>query len=115
MRGARCWRWRRRWSPAPGSRRCCWRPFGELLLHSADLAERSGTGVDKHVDPTYLLGFFLYDYWGRATDTPLLLLLFSRSWYVGALPLMLAAAALVVRPRARAALDRRRRRRCCWR
>jgi hypothetical protein len=75
-------------------------PFGELLLHSADLAERSGTGINKHIDSTYLLGFFLYDYWGRATDTSLLLLLFSRSWYIGALPLMLAAAALIVRPRA---------------
>ena len=75
-------------------------PFGELLFHSADLAERSGTGIGKHVDPTYLLGFFMYDYWGRATDTPLLLLLFSRSWYIGALPLMLVAAALILRPRA---------------
>jgi hypothetical protein len=75
-------------------------PFGELLFHSADLAERSGTGIGKHIDPTYLLGFFMYDYWGRATDTPLLLLLFSRSWYIGALPLMLAAAALILRPRA---------------
>ena len=26
-------------------------PFGELLFNSADLAERSGTGVDKHVEP----------------------------------------------------------------
>ena len=75
-------------------------PFGELLLHSADLAERSGTGINRHIDSTYLLGFFLYDYWGRATDTSLLLLLFSRSWYIGALPLMLAAVALIVRPRA---------------
>jgi hypothetical protein len=74
-------------------------PFAELLLHSADLGERSGTGIGKHVDPTYILGFFMYDYWGRATDTPVLLLLFSRSWYIGALPLMLAAAALIVRPR----------------
>jgi len=74
-------------------------PFVELLLHSADLAERSGTGIGKHVDSSYVLGFFMYDYWGRATETPLLLLLFSRSWYIGALPLMLAAAALIVRPR----------------
>jgi hypothetical protein len=75
-------------------------PFGELLLHSADLAERSGTGIGQHDDPTYLLGFFLYDYWGRATHTALTPLLFSRAWYVGALPLMLAAAALILRPRA---------------
>ena len=75
-------------------------PFGELLFNSADLAERSGTGVDKHVNPSYLLGFFLYDYWGRATDTAISPFLFARSWYIGALPLMLAAAALALRPRA---------------
>ena len=75
-------------------------PFGELLLHSADLSERSGSGVNQHIDPTYLLGFFLYDYWGRGTETALIPFLFARSWYVGALPLMLAAAALIVRPRA---------------
>jgi hypothetical protein len=74
-------------------------PFGELLLHSADLAERSGTGVDQHIDPIYSLGFFLYDYWGRSTHTALIPFLFARSWYVGALPLMLAAAALILRPR----------------
>jgi hypothetical protein len=42
----------------------------------------------------------MYDWWGRATDTPLMLLLFSRSWYIGALPLMLVAPALILRPRA---------------
>ena len=75
-------------------------PFGELLLHSADLSERSGSGINQHIDPTYLLGFFLYDYWGRGTETALIPFLFARSWYVGALPLMLAAAALIARPRA---------------
>jgi hypothetical protein len=76
-------------------------PFAELLLHSSDLHARSGTGVDVHVDPQFLLGFFLFDYWGRATNTALTPpFLFSRAWYVGALPLMLAAAALVIRPRA---------------
>jgi hypothetical protein len=75
-------------------------PFAELVLHSADLSERSGSGINAHVDASYLLGFFLYDYWGRGTQTPLIPFLFARSWYVGALPLMLAAAALIVRPRA---------------
>jgi hypothetical protein len=75
-------------------------PFGELLLHSADLTEREGSGINAHIDPGYLLGFFLYDYWGRGTHTALIPVLFARSWYVGAFPLMLAAAALIVRPRA---------------
>jgi hypothetical protein len=75
-------------------------PFAELLFHSADIAERSGTGIDQHLDANLLLGFFLYDYWGRATDTALVPFLFARSWYVGALPLMLVAAALILRPRA---------------
>ncbi len=74
-------------------------PFGELLLNSSDLDARSGTGVDQHVDPTFLLGFFLFDYWGRSTDTALIPFLFARAWYAGALPLMLAAAALVLHPR----------------
>ena len=90
-------------------------PFGELLFHSADLAERSGTGIGKHVDPTYLLGFFMYDYWGRATDTPLLLLLFSRSWYIGRAAADAGRGGADPAPARRAALDRRRRRRCCWR
>ena len=72
-------------------------PFGDCC-HSSDLDERSGTGVDHHLDASQLIGFFLFDYWGRATDTALVPFLFARSWYVGALPLMLAAAALVLRP-----------------
>ena len=75
-------------------------PFGELLLNSSDLEARSGTGIDQHLDPFQLIGFFLFDYWGRATDTAVMPFLFARSWYVGALPLMLAAAALLIRPRA---------------
>jgi hypothetical protein len=75
-------------------------PFSELVLNSSDIGARSGTGIDHHVDPTYLLGFFLFDYWGRSTSTALTPFLFARAWYVGALPLMLAAAAVVIRPRA---------------
>jgi Bacterial membrane protein YfhO len=77
-------------------------PFAELLLNSADLAERSGDSVDQHQTGALGLAFFLYDYWGRSTETalPPFPFLFARSWYVGALPLMLAAAALVLRPRA---------------
>jgi hypothetical protein len=77
-------------------------PFGELLFNSADLAARSGTGVDQHQGGLLAIAFFLYDYWGRSSETALgpFPFLFAHSWYVGALPLMLAAAALILRPRA---------------
>jgi hypothetical protein len=77
-------------------------PFAELLLNSADLAERSGTGIDQHQGGLLGLAFFLYDYWGRSSETSLapFPFLFAHAWYVGALPLMLAAAALILRPRA---------------
>ena len=45
-----------------------------------------------------MLGLFLPDYWGRPTQTPLRPLLLERAMYAGALPLMLAAAALILRP-----------------
>ena len=74
-------------------------PFAELVLRSADLEQRAGSAVDAKTAPRFLLGFFLYDYWGRSTGTPLELFLLARAFYVGALPLMLAAAALILRPR----------------
>ncbi|MET0836633.1 MAG: YfhO family protein [Thermoleophilaceae bacterium] len=74
-------------------------PFLELLLRSADLEQRAGSAVDAKTPPRFLLGFFLYDYWGRSTGTPLELFLLARAFYVGALPLMLGAAALILRPR----------------
>jgi Bacterial membrane protein YfhO len=74
-------------------------PFLELALRSADLEQRAGSAVDAKTAPRFLLGFFLYDYWGRSTGTPLELFLLARAFYVGALPLMLGAAALILRPR----------------
>jgi hypothetical protein len=74
-------------------------PFLELVLRSADLEQRAGSAVDAKTAPRFLLGFFLYDYWGRSTGTPLELFLLARAFYVGALPLMLGAAALILRPR----------------
>jgi hypothetical protein len=77
-------------------------PFAELLFNSADLAARSGTGIDQHQGGALGIAFFLYDYWGRSSETALgpFPFLFAHSWYVGALPLMLAGAALILRPRA---------------
>jgi Bacterial membrane protein YfhO len=74
-------------------------PFAELLLNSADLRDRMGDAIDKRpLERAFALGIFLPDYWGRPTGNPLRLFLLDRALFVGALPLMLAAAALVLRP-----------------
>lgn len=77
-------------------------PFIDLLLHSADIHQRAGAAVDYYFNNSrrFILEVFLPDYWGRPTQTPLALFLLSRAFYAGALPLMLAAAALVLRPKA---------------
>jgi hypothetical protein len=72
-------------------------PFLELLGHSSDVEVRqsfSGISLPKK----YLLGFALYDYWGRATHTATGAFAQERALYFGALPLTLSAAALIVRP-----------------
>jgi hypothetical protein len=46
----------------------------------------------------YLLGFALPDYWGRGTQTGIGAFAQGRALYVGALPLVLAAAAVALRP-----------------
>jgi hypothetical protein len=73
-------------------------PFGELLWLSADLRDRAGQSVDVHIPFQDSLGLFLSDWWGRPTQTPLRPFMLERALYVGALPLMLAGAALVLRP-----------------
>ena len=90
-------------------------PFGELLLHSADLAERSGTGIDKHVDPSLparLLHVRLLGAGDRhaAAAAPVLALVVRRRAAADARRRGADPA-----PARRAALDRRLRRRCCWR
>jgi hypothetical protein len=73
-------------------------PFLELLLHSGDLARR----VDSepgHWPRKYLGALFLHDYWGRPTQgSTIEPFMVVRGWYAGAATLMLAAAALVLRP-----------------
>ncbi len=72
-------------------------PFAELLLLSADAHDRAGESVDVHLQAKEVLGVFMPDYWGRPTQTPIRPILLERAMYVGALPLMLAAAALILR------------------
>jgi hypothetical protein len=71
-------------------------PFAELLAHSGDVDFR----VAQHQEARYLLGVFLHDWWGHApTNLEFATALEEHAYYVAALPLMLTAAALVVRPR----------------
>ena len=80
-------------------------PFFELLFNSYDYDLRGSLAV-QHVAPAYLLGAFLPDYWGRLPHTaqPFVgTLLVDRTLYMGALPLMLAAVALLRPSRERVA------------
>jgi hypothetical protein len=76
-------------------------PFAELLSHSSDATARAEASGLLKQPSHYLLGIFLHDYWGRA-ETSLAFGpgLEERAYYVAALPLFLAAAALVIRPAA---------------
>lgn len=74
-------------------------PFVQLLLHSADFHERQGQSVDVSLQFKESIGIFLPDFWGRSTQTPIRLFVLERALYVGALPMMLAFAALVLRPK----------------
>jgi hypothetical protein len=75
-------------------------PFGELLLGSADIHQRAGTAVDQHLAARGLVMVFLPDYWGRVSQTPLTPFIRAQAYYAGALPLLLAVAALWIRPTA---------------
>jgi hypothetical protein len=72
-------------------------PFLELLAHSNDVEVRQGYWR-LSMPRGYLLGLMLPDYWGRATQTPIGTFAQGRALYVGALPLVLAAVGLAVRP-----------------
>ena len=71
-------------------------PFLELLFHSADYARRSHA-TPSHWPRKFLGGLFLHDYWGRPTQVDLEAFMQLRGWYAGALTLMLAAGALILR------------------
>jgi hypothetical protein len=73
-------------------------PLAEILFHSADYSRRLSR-PPGHADARYLGAFFLFDYWGRPTQTPLVAdLVSNRGFYAGGITLMLAAVGLVLRP-----------------
>jgi hypothetical protein len=75
-------------------------PFLELLFRSGDVDVREGFWQIS-LPRRYLLGFALYEYWGRATHVAIGPDFTQvRALYAGALPLALGAAALIVRPTA---------------
>lgn len=78
-------------------------PFLELLGHSADLATRENR-QPVTVGLKYVLGLALPEYWGRPTQVATAPFINTRAWYVGALPLMLAAVALLRPTRERVAV-----------
>ena len=75
-------------------------PFYELLIHSGDLDRRQGE-PSGFWPRKYLGALFLHDYWGRPTQQsdidPFMQI---RGWYAGGMTLMLAGAALILRPTA---------------
>ncbi len=73
-------------------------PLGELLWLSADLRDRVGESIDVHLQFKEVIGVFMPDYWGRPTQISSRPILLERALYAGALPLVLAAVALIVRP-----------------
>jgi hypothetical protein len=77
-------------------------PFVEVLDRSYDLQARTANDAEGgHQPGRYLLGVFLHDWWGRGSRTNLEFAasLEEHAYYVGVLPLLLVAAALVLRPR----------------
>ena len=75
-------------------------PLFELFGHSADYAHRLDV-PPGHSSVRYLGAFFLSDYWGRPTQTSLVVdIVSNRGFYAGGITLMLAAAGLILRPTA---------------
>jgi hypothetical protein len=72
-------------------------PFLELLSHSNDVTVRQDYWRLR-LPREYLLGFALPEYWGRGTQTGIGDFAQTRAVYVGILPLVLGAAAILVRP-----------------
>ena len=65
-------------------------PFLELLARSGDFENREGK-TGGHFPVTALVNYVLPEYWGRPSQAPTQAFAFSRAYYAGALPLMLAA------------------------
>jgi hypothetical protein len=71
-------------------------PFLEFVLHSGDLARRTHTSAG-YWPRKYIGALFLHDYWGRPTQVDLESFMQIRGWYAGAVTLMLAGSALIVK------------------
>ena len=75
-------------------------PLFELFFNSGDY-ERRLERPPGHALAKYLGAMFLFDYWGRPTQTSLVAdLVSNRGFYAGAATLMLAAVGLILRPTA---------------
>ncbi|HEX6653107.1 MAG TPA: YfhO family protein [Thermoleophilaceae bacterium] len=75
-------------------------PLLEFMLHSGDYERRLGL-EPGHTLAKYLGAMFLFDYWGRPTQTSLVPdLVSNRGFYAGGITLMLASAAVILRPSA---------------
>jgi hypothetical protein len=72
-------------------------PLAEFFGQSGDYERRLGW-EPGHAEARYLGMFFLFDYWGRPTQTPLTGIVSNRGWYAGGITLMLASAGLLLRP-----------------
>jgi hypothetical protein len=72
-------------------------PLAEFFLNSGDYERRLGW-APGHAEAKYLGMFFLFDYWGRPTQTPLTGIVSNRGYYAGGITLMLASVALLLRP-----------------
>jgi hypothetical protein len=72
-------------------------PLLELLSESGDYERRLNTAPSFASD-RWIGAFFLFDYWGRPTQAAIEPFVSNRGWYAGGITLMLAAAALILRP-----------------
>ena len=71
-------------------------PLAEFVLHSADLSRRVNTAAGFW-QRRYLGALLLHDYWGRPTQVDIQAFMQTRGWYAGAVTLMLAVSALIVK------------------
>ena len=87
--GSRPGWWRARCSPRS---RCC--RSSSCSSRSGDFENREGK-TGGHFPVTALINYVLPEYWGRPSQAPTQAFAFSRAYYAGALPLMLALWAVV--------------------
>lgn len=78
-------------------------PAAELVLGSADLAQRAGEARNIYTPRKFALGILVPFQWGKPTQTSIDFFLLARAFYGGALPLMLAGIALLRPTRERVA------------